>query len=55
MAVIINDFEVVVEPPTEREEEAVPASRSEVKIMNAHDVYDIMRFHAERSQRIRAH
>lgn len=59
MAVIINEFEVVVEPPaTEPEAEpgTVPNSETETaQRLNPHDLDTILRQRVERALRLRAH
>lgn len=54
MAVVINDFEVVTEPPpgAERVEEAAPAAQPAAP--TAHDIELINRHLHERAARVRA-
>jgi hypothetical protein len=58
MAVIINDFEVVVEPPATPSEEQ-PAGPADEGVapqrLTPHDFDNIFRQRVERSLRVRAH
>lgn len=58
MSVIINDFEVVVEPPAESAGSQAPAEQEEAPPqppMGPRDVRDIVRRQAMREARVRAH
>ena len=61
MSVIINEFEIVVEPPPEQPgadfERAVEARHPErpPSTVRPIDLYDVLRLHERRRERVRAH
>ncbi len=54
MAVIINEFEVVAEPPSEKVPDKTP-SPPPAQSSTPHDVENILRRQRERCERVRAH
>ena len=57
MAVIINEFEVIAEPPSAAKRLGTPTDESQ-KIQEpstAHDIHRIVRQHVHRLARVRAH
>jgi hypothetical protein len=55
MSVIINDFEVVVEPPAQQQAPAEPSAPPPSLPMSPIDLEDILRRQAAREARVRAH
>lgn len=57
MAVVINEFEVIAAPPPAPESGAKPAEKTEAPPSPTivHDVVRLMRWHAARAERVRAH
>jgi hypothetical protein len=56
MAVIINEFDVQVQPPEERPQgEAEPAEEAPAVALRPQELADVLRHQAERRARLRAH
>ena len=55
MAVVISDFEVVVEPPTETTTAADAGPEDERPVLAPHDFELLLERQSERAARVRAH
>jgi hypothetical protein len=56
MAVIINEFEVVVDSPEEQPaQETAPAEQGPAPSLTPQDIRDVLRHQMERRARLRAH
>ena len=55
LAVVISDFEVVVEPPTETTTAADAGPEDERPVLAPHDLELLLERQSERAARVRAH
>lgn len=54
MPIVINDFEIVVEPPKTREQAPAPDATPASPPLRPADIVQIMRRQRERTERVRA-
>lgn len=55
MPIIVNDFEIIVEPqPPKEQAQDQPAAHEEAQVLRPEEIVRIMQVHEERLERVRA-